>query len=86
MGLRARTQLNATRLNAARRRGTHQQLQRVDIELLGQGLDAVEGEIALAALQPAQVSRRDAQELREALLCEPPTLTLGTKVRTEPLF
>jgi len=56
---------------------------RVDVKLLCEGLDGVEGQVALAALDACQVASRDLKPLSEGFLRQAATKTLGTHVRAE---
>ena len=54
-----------------------EQAEGVQVEAAGQGVDGVQGQIALAALDARQVAGRHSQVLGEGLLCQGAAVPLG---------
>lgn len=60
-----------------------QQVERVGVEPLGDPLDRLEGEVALASLYASHVGAVDAQHVGESLLAERSRLAVGTKTHAK---
>lgn len=56
---------------------------RIDIELCGERLDRIEGQVPLAAFDRGEVPGRNPQLLGETLLGEVAPVALGADVRAE---
>ena len=61
----------------AARRSSCEQAEGVQVEAAGQGVDGVQGQIALAALDARQVAGRHSQVLGEGLLRQGAAVPLG---------